>query len=178
MQKSLKLAFIILITIVLTYAVSYYFDMQSFSFAWILNFLLMGCVLYYTETLQSPLTSRYYEEKAWEKRGKIYEYLGINIFRKLLVWIGWEKLNKKSNPVEKNTQTLLQLHYRTKQSELGHVIIFIIVLGINTFVAFRYGFNKSLWLLALNILLNLYPILLQRYNRPRIARAINLSKRR
>lgn len=40
------------------------------------------------------------------------------------------------------------------------------------------AFLKSLWLLILNVLLNLYPIFLQRYNRPRIERAINLSNRR
>jgi hypothetical protein len=54
----------------------------------------------------------------------------------------------------------------------------IIVLGFNIFVAFKFGILKSLWLLILNILLNLYPVLLQRYNRPRIERAINISKRR
>jgi hypothetical protein len=178
MRKALTLTFIIIITIALTYALTYYLDMRGFFFAWILNFLLMGCVLYFTETLKSPLTSPYYQEKTWEKKGKIYEYLGINLFRKILVWVGWERLNKKSNPIEKDTQTLLQLHYRTKQSELGHIIIFIIVLGFNILVAFKYGFSKSMCLLALNILLNLYPILLQRYNRPRIERAINLSKRR
>ncbi|KAA0991379.1 glycosyl-4,4'-diaponeurosporenoate acyltransferase CrtO family protein [Dyadobacter aurulentus] len=177
MRKPLTLTLIIIITIALIYGVSHYIDMQGFSFAWIINFLLMGCVLYFTETLKSPLTSAYYQEKAWEKKGKIYEYLGINIFRKILIWVGWERLNKKSNPIRKNTQTLLQLHYRTKQSEFGHVIIFIIVLGFNILVAFKYGYNRSMWLLVLNILLNLYPIFLQRYNRPRIERAINLSKR-
>ncbi|WP_354028292.1 hypothetical protein [Chitinophaga sp. OAE865] len=138
----------------------------------------MGCTLTFTETLKGQLTSSYYNEKTWERRGKIYEFLGINLFRKLLVLIGWEKLNKKSNPIKKDTQALIQLHYRTRQNELGHIIIFIVVLGFNIFVAFKYGFLKSLWLLILNILLNLYPVLLQRYNRPRIERAIALSKRR
>ncbi|MCF0069638.1 hypothetical protein LZD49_04090 [Dyadobacter sp. CY261] len=138
----------------------------------------MGCVLTFTETLKSQLSSSYYNEKVWESRGKIYESLGINWFRKLLIWIGWERLNKKSNPIEKNTKALMHLHYQTKQSELGHIIIFFIVMGFNIFVAFKFGLLKSLWLLTLNIFLNLYPILLQRYNRPRLARAINLSKRR
>lgn len=178
MRKTLTLAIIIIATIALVYAVAYFIDMRGFSFAWILNFLLMGCVLWFTQTLKSPLSGPYYHEKAWERSGKIYEYLGINFFRKVLVWVGWEKLNKKSNPIGKNPQTLQQLHYNTKQSELGHLIIFIIVLGFNVFVAIEYGFNKSIWLLALNIMLNLYPILLQRYNRPRIERAIKLSKRR
>ncbi|MDJ1505920.1 hypothetical protein [Xanthocytophaga agilis] len=107
----------------------------------------------------------------------LYKSFGVNFFRKLLRWVGWEKLNKKSNPIEKNTKTLMQLHYRTKQSELGHSIIFGIVLGFTIFVAVKFGVFKPVWLFILNILLNLYPILLQRYNRPRIERAIVLSKR-
>lgn len=178
MQKPLTLAGIIILTIALTCAITYFIDMRGFSFAWVLNFTLMGCVLYFTETLKSPLTGAYYQEKPWERRGKIYEYAGVNVFRKILVWVGWEKLNKKANPIRKDTDTLMQLHYRTKQSELGHVIILIIVFGFNAFVAIKYGIAQSLWLLGSNVVLNLYPILLQRYNRPRIARAIALSQRR
>lgn len=178
LTKSLLLIFIGVITIVLVYGLIHYIGMQVFLFAWTLNFLLMSCVFAFTETLKSELASSYYDEKAWEQRGKIYESFGIHFFRKLLVWIGWEKLNKKANPIEKNTKALLHLHYKTKQSELGHIIILIIVLGFNIYVAFKFGVLQSLWLLILNIVLNFYPILLQRYNRPRIERAINLSKRR
>ena len=178
MRKTLILSFIIIVTIGLTYALIYYVGIHVFLFAWILNLMLMMCVFKFTETLKSQFTSPYYEEKKWEARGKIYEFLGINFFRKLLVWIGWERLNKKSNPIEKNTKALMHLQYRTKQSELGHIIILFIVLGFNIFVAFEFGILESLWLLTLNILLNLYPIFLQRYNRPRLNRAINLSKRR
>ncbi|MDJ1469240.1 glycosyl-4,4'-diaponeurosporenoate acyltransferase CrtO family protein [Xanthocytophaga flava] len=177
MQRVLILTFIPIIAIVLLGALVHYIGVQGFLFAWILNFMLMACVLAFTETLKSPLTSPYYNDKAWEHRGKIYESFGVNFFRKLLRWVGWEKLNKKSNPIEKNTKTLMQLHYRTKQSELGHSIIFGIVLGFTIFVAVKFGVFKSVWLFILNILLNLYPILLQRYNRPRIERAIVLSKR-
>jgi hypothetical protein len=178
LAKSLLLIFIAVITILLVYALVHYIGMQGFLFAWTLNYLLMSCVFAFTETLKSELASSYYIEKPWEQRGKIYESFGINFFRKLLVWIGWEKLNKKANPIEKNTKALMHLHYKTKQSELGHIIILIIVLGFNIYVAFKFGVLQSLWLLILNILLNFYPILLQRYNRPRLERAINLSKRR
>ena len=177
MRKALILISIAIITIGAIYALVHYIKMDGFSFAWALNFLLMLCVLAFTETLKSRLSSAYYNQKKWERKGKIYEHFGINFFRKLLVWIGWEKLNKKSNPIEKNTKALMNLHYQTKKAELGHVIILLIVLGFNVFVAFKFGVLSSLWLLVLNILLNLYPIFLQRYNRPRIERAINLSKR-
>lgn len=173
-----KLWIITIFTIGSICALVHYIRMDGFAFAWALNFLLMLCVFAFTEALKSQLNSSYYNEKGWEQRGKVYEHFGINFFRKLLVWIGWEKLNKKTNPIEKNTIALMNLHYQTKKSELGHVIVLLIVLGFNVFVAFKFGVLKSLWLLILNVLLNLYPIFLQRYNRPRIERAIKLSKQR
>lgn len=176
MRKISILSFVVIITIGLTYGLIYYVGMQGFLFAWSLHLMLMACVLAFTETLQCQFSSTYYDQKKWERKGKMYEFLGINFFRKLLVWIGWEKLNKKSNPIEKNTKALMHLHYRTKQSELGHFIIIVIVLGFSVFVMFKFGIRESLWLLALNIILNLYPIFLQRYNRPRLERAIKLSK--
>ncbi|MES2514986.1 MAG: hypothetical protein V4580_12615 [Bacteroidota bacterium] len=129
----------------------------------------------FTEQLKSNLISSYYNQKRWERQGTTYEYIGINFFRKLLVVIGWEKLNKKTNPVEKNPKALTHLHYRTKQSELGHLIIFFIVFGFTIFSAFKFGIIESLWLMGLNIILNLYPVFLQRYNRPRLEKALRLS---
>lgn len=176
MRKISILSLNIIVTIAMIYALIYYVGMQGFLFAWIPNLMLMMCAFHFTETLKSQFTSTYYKEKKWENRGKVYELLGINFFRKLLLWIGWEKLNKKANPIEKNTKSLSHLLYRTKQSELGHIIIFIIVLGFTMFVALEHGIRESLWLLVLNILLNLFPIFLQRYNRPRYLRAIYLSE--
>ena len=178
MKKHLTLTSIIIAAIMSVFALTYFMKMDSFAFAWALNFLLMMWVSAFVEALKSPLASTYYNEKGWEQKGKIYELIGINYFRKLLVLIGWEKVIRKSNPIEKSTATLVNLHHQTKKSELGHLIIWYIVLGFTVFVAFQFGVLKSIWLLILNILLNLYPVLLQRYNRPRIQRAINLSQRR
>ena len=178
MKKNLTLASIIIAAIVSVFALTHFMKMHSFAYAWALNFLLMMWVSAFVEVLKSPLASTYYNEKGWEQKGRIYELIGINYFRKLLVLIGWEKVIRKSNPIEKSTATLVNLHHQTKKSELGHLIIWYIVLGFTVFVAFQFGVLKSIWLLILNILLNLYPVFLQRYNRPRIQRAINLSQRR
>jgi len=181
MKKTFTLFFITIVTIASIYALIRYVGMQNFpfSFACWLNFILLAGARTFTETLKSRFTSSYFNEQAWERGGKIYERLGINFYRKLLVAIGWERyITKKYNPVEKNTEALIHLHYETKHGELGHIITLIIVLGFTIFVAFKFGASKSLWLLILNIILNLYPVLLQRYNRPRIERAINLSHRR
>jgi len=178
MKKTLLLILIATATIGSTFALVYYIKIDKFSFAWALNFLLMLFVTYFTDALKSQLASPYYDEKTWEKRGKVYENLGVNLFRKLLVLVGWEKVIRKTFPIEKNTKSLEKLYYQTKKSELDHLIILIIVLGFNVFVALEFGFVKSLSLLVLNLLLNLYPIFLQRYNRPRIAKALRLSLRK
>lgn len=178
MKKIISLMSIAIATILSVFALVYYMRMDSFAFAWALNFLLMMWVSTFVEVVNSPMTSAYYNEKEWERKGKIYEFIGINYFRKLLVLIGWEKVIRKSNPIEKNTAALMNLHHQTKKSELGHLIIWYVVLCFTVFVALQFGFLKAIWLLALNILLNLFPVLLQRYNRPRIERAIKLSKRR
>ena len=178
MRKFLLSTLIISTSTALVYWLVSHFGLQGFLFAWMLNFVLMMCVFAYTQTIKPKFDSSYYDEKNWEKKGKIYESLGINIFRKLLVLLGWEKLNKKANPVEKNIKALNHLKYGTKQSEFGHIIILFVVLGFNIVVIFKYGFEASLWLLVLNILLNLYPIFLQRYNRPRLIKAIRISEAR
>jgi hypothetical protein len=90
MRKTFTLTFIVLITIVLTYALTHYMKMESLAFAWALNFLLMACVLNFTEALKEQLVSRYYNQQPWERGGRIYKSLGINFYRKLLVWTGWE----------------------------------------------------------------------------------------
>jgi hypothetical protein len=176
MNKYLILTFSVIISLVVIYGVAIQKGLDSFIFAWILNFMLMISLLSFTQTLKPKLTSSYFNTKKWEKGGNIYQFLGVNFFRKLLVWIGWEKLNKKVNPVIKNLNALKHLEYGTRQSEFGHLIIFFIVLPINLYVIVSYGFVNSLWLLILNLILNFYPIIVQRYNRPRLKRAIRVFR--
>ncbi|SHL38316.1 hypothetical protein SAMN05444266_103147 [Chitinophaga jiangningensis] len=178
MKKTLSLVLISIFSIAAVAAMCYYLRMDTFSFAWALNFLLMLGALLLTDGMKSPLNSPYYDEQPWERGGKIYEILGVNFFRKLLVWIGWEKVIRKTHPLDKSSASLENLYNQTKKSELGHFIIFWIVLVINIYVAVKYGVLKSLWLLVLNLLMHVYPIFLQRYNRPRFKRAMYLSRLR
>jgi Flp pilus assembly protein TadB len=177
MKKNLQQVLIAIAAIGSTVVLAHFMRMHSLAFAWALNFLLMFWVFVFTETQTSELTSPYYTSKTWERKGQLYEYCGINLFRKLLVLIGWEKLNKKSNPVEKSAKALAHNLLRTKKSELGHLIIFFIVLGVSVVVIVNSGLRNAVWLITFNIILNLYPVLLQRYNRPRIERALQLIQR-
>jgi hypothetical protein len=177
MPKYLSVALVFLLAVGISLAVAYWQGPHTFVFAWTLNFMLMMAVLSSTQTFPPRLTSTYYHAKSWEAEGKIYQWIGVDGFRKILVWIGWEKLNKASKPVKKNLDALKHLEHGTRQSEFGHLIIFAIVLAVACLVGVRYGFRQSLWLHGLNILLNIYPVAVQRYNRPRLQKAIRMYNR-
>ncbi|MBO2543206.1 hypothetical protein J0871_02135 [Salegentibacter sp. BDJ18] len=177
MNKYFKFSFIILFVVCTILTVALWQGLYSFIFAWVLNFMLMMGVAYIIQILKPILSSTYFNAKEWENEGKTYKWFGIHGFRKILVWIGWEKLNKASNPVKRNLDALKYLEYNTRQSEFGHLIIFFIVLAFTIVVIIYYGFQQSLWLIILNILLNVYPIGVQRYNRPRLQKAINKFKK-
>lgn len=129
------------------------------------------------ETLLKPeLKSSYFNCHRIEDDGRIYKYLGVHFFRKLLVLSGWERSRKKETPIRKSLILLEYYEYRTRTSEFGHVIIAIIISIISIYVCRVYSFKESVWLIFLNIVLNIYPIIVQRYNRPRVRRVINQSK--
>ena len=154
-------------------AVGLWQGLTSFLYAWALNFMLMLGVQYFIDALRFRLNSSYFDPKPWEHNGKMYRYFGVNVFRKLLVLIGWERLHKAESPVLKKLEALKHLEQNTRKSELGHLIIFIIVFIVNLVVGIKYGFGQSIWLLVLNILLNAYPMAVQRYNRPRLNQIIS-----
>lgn len=174
MLKYIGTLLISLFAVSMIAAIAYLQGFTSFTFAWVLNFMLMMGVSSVMQTFKPGLTSSYFDVKGWETDGKVYKWLGVHAFRKLLVWVGWEKLHKAVNPVKKDLQALSKLEYNTRQSEFGHLIILFIVLAFSVGVALHEGIGQSLWLIFLNALLNLYPILVQRYNRPRLQRAIQV----
>lgn len=149
-----------------------FMPITSFAFSWQLNFCLMIWFTIVETYLPLPLNSTYFAARPFEKGGRIYIFLGVSAFRRLLRLVGWEKVTQKNFPIEKTQTALQQCERSTRVSELGHLVIGLIVLGVAAYVCVTYSFMASIWLLSLNLLFNLYPILLQRYNRPRYRRAI------
>lgn len=175
MHKYLNFILSLIIATLVICGVALWKGLDGFLFAWVVNLMLMLCLQAFTGTVQPGLTADYYALRKWESGGRIYKYVGVNIYRKLLVWVGWERLNKKERPVNKSPEALKNLEYASRQSEFSHLIIFMIVMVLSLYVAVTFGIRKAAWLLILNILLNLYPIMVQRYNRPRFKRVLALK---
>lgn len=131
--------------------------------------------------LDSQLFKMYFKPSMFEYYGRssIYKYIGINIFKKYLPtsgdlvyrFLGKKHLRFKST---KKYQELLKLEKQTRKWEFRHIIGmigFVVVAGVieKQYEPFDYVFLSILFLL-----LNIYPIALQRHNRIRI---VNVLKR-
>lgn len=173
MRKMMKWIKAILATTV-SFLICYYWGKFSgftgFSFAWILNFVLMIWFTYLNFLFRWKYNSSYFNVRPFENGGSLYTFLGVHLYRKLLVWVGWEKLNKKNCKIINKSSALQYAEYKTRSSETGHTLIFFIVALVTLLVA--KSLRDALWLIILNLLLNLYPVIVQRYNRPRYKRLL------
>lgn len=147
-----------------------FFGFTEFTFGWVLNFVLMAWYTYVDAVFNWKYRSTYFDTQRFEKGGTIYKYFGVDFYRKILVWTGWEKLRLKENKMRNNKASLAHAELKFRSSETGHSVIFLIVLLVTILVADTL--KEAFWLLILNLLLNIYPVFVQRYNRPRYRRVL------
>ena len=152
------------------YLTGIYLSFTGFAFAWVLNFVLMAWHTYIDSLFDWKYKSSWFDTRNFEKGGAVYKYLGVHLYRKLLVVIGWEKISRKESKITNSRDALSLVEAKSRSSEAGHAVIFIIVGVITIFVA--ENLREALWLIILNLLLNVYPIIVQRYNRPRYRRLL------
>ena len=142
------------------------------AFAVFVNLTLMGVSAAILGFLNIPLKSRYFEVQPFEKDGRIYRSFGVQFFLKLLKAIGYESMRQSLYPVGKSIKSLEDFSKQTRASETSHGFVALIVLALTIFVALEHSIFAARWLVLGNIFFNLYPIMAQRYNRPRIERLL------
>ena len=55
-----------------------------------------------------------------------------------------------------------------RHAELNHVLTFAVVSCLVVYMMINLLWGRALWAMAFNILYNVYPVMLQRYNRVRL----------
>ena len=170
MMKWVKAVLASALSFLICFYTGKFLGFTGFTFAWVLNFVLMAWYTYIDSLFKWKYEFSCFDSKSFEKEGALYEYLGVNIYRKLLVWTGWERMRIKENKIRNSRTSLEHAEFKSRSSEAGHSVIFLIVTLITVLVPNM--FREALWLITLNILLNAYPVFVQRYNRPRYRRLL------
>ncbi len=121
-------------------------------------------------------SDRYFEPKSFEKDGRIYEKLGVKIFKRAYV----DFINKHFNLGilrGRDDRSLEKCIKYTKKYERVHT--FGLLPFYTAFTAFdlldKDYVGAGVWT-AFNLLINIYPIMLQRYNRGRLYNTLEQVK--
>ena len=101
---------------------------------------------------------------------KVYRMLGLKHFRVLLLLAYWGKAKNRKRYFNGTRSGIRDLDFQTRQSEFGHVGAFVVLALVAILLLY-----KGLWpafgmTMAINIIGNLYPALLQRVHRVQIQR--------
>ena len=146
-------------------------SLEAFGFrspiaAFLVNWLAMSWVAVVGQAVHFSFPLRYYDLKAFERTGQVYERLGIRLFKRLVrrgplsIFSPTLRFAK-----EKTISALRHLDDEMRKAETGHVFIFMLMLLFSSYALLRGWFDAVAWMLAFNVIINGYPIMLQRYNR-------------
>ncbi len=164
-----KLAVFVLVTAGVIWLIVWSLDafgVRSPIFAFLLNWLAMSWVALAGQSLHFAMPANYYGIRPFEQTGRLYERLGVRLFKRLVRRGPLAIFSPTLRfPKEKTVAGLQRLDGEMRKAETGHVVIFLLMLVFIMFALLNAWFDTVGWLLIFNILINGYPIMLQRYNR-------------
>jgi len=116
----------------------------------------------------------YFDLWNFERDGRFYERLGIRWFKRFAAQGDyWNQRRRSSDPsfrIVKILDSAIEWEARTRSNEFLHLCSLVVGLTIAVWLYFR---DEYAWLVAMAfvvIIWDIYPIMLQRYNRARIWR--------
>ena len=154
------------------------FGFRSPVFAFLVNWLAMSWVALNGQLVQFSFAPRYYAPQPFERTGQVYERLGIRQFKRLVRRGPLAIFSPTLRfPKDKTVPALRALDNEMRKAETGHVLIFVLMLVFVGYALLQGWLDAVAWLLLFNILINGYPIMLQRYNRIKLQELIDKQDR-
>lgn len=111
------------------------------------------------------LPEQYYKIRNRAFLKKICTFLGVHYFSKAVVAIFYNKKKIKATYFNDNSDGINAFIARTKQDEFGHIVPFVFISSYCVYLLFVSGYVLVLSICMTNIVLNLYPVLMQRHHR-------------
>ncbi len=144
--------------------------LQNFIISFLLTLFITGIFAFigFTYPSHKILPSRYYTIKNTKRLSFISKILGVKYFKYLLLFAFWGKEKNRKKYFNGTKQGLKNFVFQTKQSEFGHLAAFIVILILSVILLIHGYFFLVSTITVINIIGNLYPVILQRTHRIRI----------
>jgi hypothetical protein len=144
-------------------------DPRSAGFAFLLVWLIMCWVSLVLRAFPLRLPAVYYNLMPGERDGRRYEKAGVLVAKRVLRRGPMQVFNPKLRlPTVRDAKSLARLDAAMRSAETNHVVMFLVVVLVIARAIVRGWWDAAAWTLLFNILINGYPVMLQRYNRGRL----------
>ncbi len=168
-MTSRKLAWFILATAAAVLLMAWTVDSFGFRSPWsalLLNWLAMSWVALVGQSTAWSFGAAYYAPRPFEQGGQVYERLGVRLYKKIVRRGPLALLSPRLRlPRDRTLAALHQLDRAMREAETGHAIVFMLVLLLAGWALLQGWLDAAAWLTLFNVLINGYPVMLQRYNR-------------
>ena len=139
---------------------------------WIIGLFVTGIFAflgfaYPTERLMPP---EYYNVRKPARLQRICKVLRVDTFRKLLLATLWRSKKQRQGFYDGSRAGVQNLIAQSKKAEFGHLLPFALIAVISAYLLVTGNVKLSLATMLINIIGNLYPVLLQRHHRMRVSR--------
>lgn len=118
------------------------------------------------------LPERFHRLRAFEIDGRLYEHLGVRAVKRMLrrgpaTWFN----PALRMPAHRDADSLARLDAAMRNAEATHAVLFVATLTAVVHALARRRWAAAVWILGFDIVINGYPVVLQRYNRARLTTA-------
>jgi hypothetical protein len=148
---------------------------QDILVAFLLTLFLTGIFAFpgFAYATSRLLPDRYYRLKNPKYLKQIYSLLGVKYFKVVLLFVFWGAKKNKQKYFDGTRRGFKNLIYQSKQSEFGHLGALLAILVATCFLLFERYFMLAAIVMLINVVGNLYPIVLQRHHRLRVERLMS-----
>jgi len=177
MIKKILLSIATIFLIWQTYDLLFNIDKMTFNslgliifIAWIINLFITGIFAFsgFAFPTQKLLPKSYYKIYHPKKLKKTYKALRVNLFRQMLLATLWKSQKQRKKYFNGKENGISNLAEQSMKSEFGHLIPLIIICFISSYLIIIDEIKLGVFCLLINLIGNLYPIILQRHHRMRI----------
>jgi hypothetical protein len=142
------------------------FGASSFGFAFFVVWVPMTWLGTISRLVTPRLPPAYHRLRPFESDGRIYELVGVRLFKMLLRRGPLAVFNPDLHlPADRGPERLAHLDRRMRDAEASHTILLVVTLGVVAQAAARGWWTAAAWTSVFDVVMNGYPVMLQRYNR-------------
>lgn len=141
-------------------------DHQAAGFAFVIVWLPMTWLGTLSRVVPPRLPASWHRLHPFEQDGRVYELVGVKLFKRLLRRGPLAAFNPGLHlPAERTPERVGLLDERMRIAEASHLLLFLLASGVALHAATLGWWGAAGWTTLFNLVLNGYPVMLQRYNR-------------